>query len=178
MISFDLRCAAGHVFEAWFRSGADFDAQQGAHAIPCPTCGDTRVTKGVMAPAVAVKGNRRPAPAMAQGPQPMVSGGPAVPPAVADMLAAVAQAQAEALPRSRWVGSDFATEARALHARQAGGAAADGAADGAGDAGSETGGSDAIIHGQATPQEAQALRDEGIAVMPLLVPVIPPDLRN
>ena len=36
----------------------------------------------------------------------------------------------------------------------------------------------AVIHGQATPAEARALADDGIAVAPLLVPVVPPDERN
>ena len=173
MISFDLRCSSGHVFEAWFRSSADFDTQQSGGAIPCPTCGDTQVEKGVMAPSVGKKGNQRAvsvAKQTAPAAAPMVSGGPAMAAAMAQMPSAVAQAQAEALTRSRWVGSDFATEARALHAQQAGGATPDAPP------GGDTG--DAVIHGQATPEEAQALRDEGIAVMPLLVPVVPPELRN
>ena len=32
--------------------------------------------------------------------------------------------------------------------------------------------------GQASPEEAQALRDDGIAAMPLLVPIVPPDAVN
>ena len=34
------------------------------------------------------------------------------------------------------------------------------------------------IHGQATADEARDLIEEGIAVAPLLVPVIPPDQAN
>ena len=35
-----------------------------------------------------------------------------------------------------------------------------------------------LIHGQASPDEAEALRDDGIAAMPLLVPIVPPEAAN
>jgi len=69
----------------------------------------------------------------------------------------VALAQAEAIKSSTWVGDSFADDARAMH----------------------YGDKDvAPIHGQATAQEAQELLDEGIAVAPLLIPVVPPGEAN
>jgi hypothetical protein len=53
MILFDLRCKDGHGFEAWFRDGATYEDQAAAGAIACPVCGDTGVTKALMAPAVS-----------------------------------------------------------------------------------------------------------------------------
>jgi hypothetical protein len=50
MIVFTLRCARGHQFEAWFRDGDGFEAQQKAGEISCPECGNTNVGKAVMAP--------------------------------------------------------------------------------------------------------------------------------
>jgi hypothetical protein len=50
MILFTLRCARGHQFEAWFRDGDGFEAQQRAGEISCPQCGATTVEKAVMAP--------------------------------------------------------------------------------------------------------------------------------
>ncbi len=50
MILFTLRFAAGHEFEAWFRDGDGFEAQQKAGDISCHECGETRVEKAVMAP--------------------------------------------------------------------------------------------------------------------------------
>jgi hypothetical protein len=50
MIRFALRCAAGHEFEGWFRSGDGFEAQQKGGEIACPECGDTGVEKALMAP--------------------------------------------------------------------------------------------------------------------------------
>jgi hypothetical protein len=82
---------------------------------------------------------------------------PAVPDAMKSALAALAKAQAKALEGSEWVGSQFADRARAMHL------------------GEET---TAPIHGQATVEEARALVDEGVAVAPLPLPVVPPSARN
>ncbi len=140
MIVFDLACAAGHVFEAWFGSSEDYEVQRGRGLVSCPICGTAEVDKAVMAPRVAPKGNQRPDPAQAK--------------AVMEMLA---RAQAEALKGSDWVGDRFVDEARAIH----------------------LGESDArAIHGQATPDEARALADEGIPVAPLPFPVRPPETEN
>jgi len=58
MILFDLRCSHGHEFEAWFRDGASYDQQAAEGAIACAVCGDTAVSKALMAPAVATGGPR------------------------------------------------------------------------------------------------------------------------
>ncbi len=59
MIVFDLKCADGHVFEAWFRDGETFDAQAAAGEVACPVCGDTAIAKAPMAPNVARKARAR-----------------------------------------------------------------------------------------------------------------------
>lgn len=143
MIVFDLKCGGGHVFEAWFASTAAFEDQQARGLLSCAICGACEVEKAVMAPRVGAKSNSVTAPA------PMAT--------ARKMLAALAAAQAVALPRSRWVGRRFAEEARAIH---------EGISPG------ET------IHGQATAEEARALADDGVTVMPLLVPVVPPGALN
>lgn len=98
MIAFDLRCGAGHVFEAWFASSAAYDRQAADGLLACAFCDRTDIAKAVMAPNVATKGNRSDARAEAGA-----------------MLRALAAAQAEALKTSSWVGDDFATKARAMH---------------------------------------------------------------
>lgn len=72
-------------------------------------------------------------------------------------LQTLAQAQQVALANSEWVGTAFADRARAMHV---------------GDA------EPATIHGQATRAEAKALVEEGVAVAPLLLPVVPPERAN
>src|SRR5687768_10041329 len=58
MILFELRCSQGHAFEGWFRDGAAYEEQAAAGAIACAVCGDTGVSKALMAPAVATAGAR------------------------------------------------------------------------------------------------------------------------
>ncbi|NIJ19124.1 hypothetical protein FHS95_000793 [Sphingomonas naasensis] len=152
MIVFDLKCAAGHVFEAWFGSSAAWDAQRAAGLIACPICGDGDVAKAVMAPNVAAKGNRRttaPAPVLPRETPP-----PEVVKAAMEMIAA---AQTKMLETSQWVGAAFTEKARAMHLGEA---------------------PAAPIHGRATAEQAQELIEEGVAVAPLLVPVVPPEQRN
>lgn len=98
MIVFDLQCAAGHVFEAWFASGAAYEEQRGGGLLACPICGDGEVEKAAMAPAVPAKGNQAPSSA-----------------AVKQVIGALAAAQAKVLSGSEWVGDGFASRARAMH---------------------------------------------------------------
>ena len=50
MILFNLMCAKGHEFEAWFRNGDAYDKQEKKGVIACPHCNDTKVQKAPMAP--------------------------------------------------------------------------------------------------------------------------------
>ena len=94
MIVFDLQCDDGsHVFEAWFRSGADFEEQSAKGLVQCPLCGSAKVVKAPMAPSVGRETS------------------------VADNapLQLLARLQSEMLRNSEWVGDRFADEARAMH---------------------------------------------------------------
>ena len=53
MIVFDLRCSKGHEFEAWFRDSATYEKQVEESSITCAVCGDGKVSKALMAPAVS-----------------------------------------------------------------------------------------------------------------------------
>lgn len=170
MIVFDLVCTFGHRFEAWFNSSDGYAEQRARGLIACPVCHDTGVDKAVMAPRVAAKGNQRSSPSAPATPvaEPAASvpmtmgGGPSGAPApdaaaMRAMLAMVAAHQAEMLPKSRWVGRDFAPAARAMHEGRA-----------------ET----ELIHGSVSPDEAAALHADGIAALPLLTPFVPPEQAN
>ena len=150
MIVFDLCCADGHRFEGWFGSSEDFAAQQARGLVACPTCGSAEVAKAPMAPAVPRKGNQR-----TDAKQPVAGG--ALPPEAAEMLGKLAKLQAEALKSSTWVGEKFADRSREMHYGER---------------------DPQAIHGQATPDEARALVEEGIAIAPLVFPVAPPDELN
>ena len=155
MIVFDLTCDGGHRFEGWFGSSDDYAGQRARGLVSCPQCGSGEVEKAPMAPAVPRKGNREAAAGAAPVAQPMARG--PMPPEVVEALGRLAEAQARALKNSRWVGDSFAEKTRAMHY---------------GEQDPET------IHGQASPEEAQALFDEGIPVAPLPFPVAPPDEIN
>jgi hypothetical protein len=131
-----------HVFEAWFGSSEEFEAQKARGLVSCPLCGSGEVDKAPMAPRVGAKGNQ------AEG----------LPPAqMKALLGAMADAQKQMLEKSEHVGPRFADEARAIHLGEAEARA---------------------IHGQATPKQADELRDEGIPVAPLPFPVILPEDEN
>ena len=159
MIVFDLRCTAGHVFEAWFGSTADYEGQRARGLVSCPICGDEAVDKAVMAPAVPAKSNSGKAQRMmpvASGGPPAEGGGPS-PAQIKAMMRALARAQGEMLKQSEHVGKRFADEARAIHFGEA---------------------DVRPIYGEATPAEARSLIDDGIEVAPLPFPVIPPEAEN
>jgi len=134
MILFDLACRNDHVFEAWFRDGATFEAQRKARKIPCPECGDLRVEKAPMAPRIN-KGAAEPAPAKA------VSAPPD--PKQAEMMKALRKLRQIVETNFEHVGPRFPEEARAIHYGE-----------------QEKRG----IYGEATPKEAEELAEEGIGV--------------
>ena len=105
MIVFDLKCGAGHVFEAWFGSSAAYESQRDGGLVQCPLCGNCDIAKAVMAPNIAAKGNAQ-APASTETLSPTV---------MKAAMQALAQAQRKALEKSEWVGSAFADRARAMH---------------------------------------------------------------
>ncbi|MDX1921633.1 MAG: DUF1178 family protein [Alphaproteobacteria bacterium] len=52
MIKFRLRCGNGHEYDSMFNSGDAFDKLQRAKKLVCEVCGDKRIEKGIMAPAI------------------------------------------------------------------------------------------------------------------------------
>lgn len=130
MIRYSLKCDAGHGFESWFASAEGFDRLALAGQLACPACGSARVTKGLMAPAVQ--------PARGVRPDLMT------PQTEAETALAAMRRQVE--ENSDYVGMNFVTEARRIHA---------------GDA------PERAIHGEARMDEARALLDDGVPVAPL-----------
>ena len=167
MIIFDLKCAPrGHVFEAWFGSSEDYEAQLARGLVACPLCGAAEIGKAVMAPAVGAKGNRRGAPAAAAqagegGKEPADAAGPELlggdPETVKQMLAAAAAVQRGLLEGSEGVGDRFADEARAIHLGEK---------------------EKRAIHGRASRAEAESLIEDGIPVAPRPFPVVDPGEEN
>jgi hypothetical protein len=138
MIHYQLRCSQDHAFDGWFPGSAAFESQAEHGLLECPVCGDTHVTRGLMAPAVPRKGN---AVAIATPePRPVAVAGRKMPDHI---RAALQKLRAEVERNCDYVGDTFADEARRIHNGE-----------------SEARG----IYGQATAEEAEALADDGIAV--------------
>lgn len=163
MIAFDLNCSNGHQFEGWFASSTDFDTQKSNGQLACPMCDDNGIQKALSVPNVPRKSNQQRAMALPLAPA-AVPGTTAemqvtevLPPAMVELVQKLAQAQTEMLDKSQWVGGKFAETARAIHYGEE---------------------SDRLIHGETSTDEAKALFEEGIAVAPLLFPVVPPSAKN
>lgn len=145
MIHYDLICDKGHAFDGWFSNSAAYDAQAAKGLVSCTHCGSVKVEKQLMAPGIPVKSNRKDS-----SPKKMVSG--PVDPRLAAMIEMVREMRKHVEENAEYVGARFAEEARKIHYEEA-----------------EHRG----IYGEASPDEAKALIEEGIAVHPL--PRLPED---
>jgi hypothetical protein len=145
VIVFNLSCAAEHRFEGWFASGEDFDSQRERGLLSCPLCGSAAISKELSAPRLNL---------ISAGEDQQRASAPAQP--VAMLGSPEQQALRELIRRvianTEDVGPKFAEEARRIHYKETAARS---------------------IRGVATPQEAQALVEEGIEVARL--PVAPPD---
>ncbi len=151
----DLRCGAGHAFEAWFASDDAFVSQRERGLLDCPVCGNAEVLRLPSAPRLNLSGARAPEPTQSRAPAPAT--GPAPSPATAmavhgDAAQRFVEAVAQLLQNTQDVGPRFAEEARRIHYGESEAKA---------------------IRGHATPQEREALADEGIEVFTLPVGVPP-----
>lgn len=102
MISFNLVCDAGHRFDGWFRSNADFDGQAGRGLVACPTCHSTKISKALMAPAVSTA-RRQEKVTLAVGDEQR------------QMLAKLKEMADAVRQNAEYVGDKFADEARKIH---------------------------------------------------------------
>lgn len=157
MIRYKLKCKKGHEFEAWFANSAAFDKQEKRGLLSCPNCGTSKVSKALMAPSVS-KRKARPAARMVEEPATEQAERPPTKPEVQrvaahrELAAAMRKLRAEIEAKSEYVGPRFSEEARKIHYEEV-------PARG--------------IHGEATADEAKALREEGIEFFPL--PPLPED---
>ena len=151
MIHYALRCADGHAFDGWFRGSNAFDHQAQSGLLACPVCASPKVSRGIMAPRLS-KGAAAPAAEPAESAAPSPAGDalpapkPAVPvlPPMPDQVRAVLQRiRAEVEQRCDYVGPRFAETARAIHTGQI---------------------EPRPIYGEASPEQAEALAEDGIEV--------------
>jgi hypothetical protein len=166
MIRYSLICERRHDFEIWFKNSADYDKQVKRGLVACPACGSVKVEKALMAPSLG-RGTRKGAGAAAAEIAPPEAPAPeAAPPAdnktpVAmvspqerEFRAKLKELRDHLTKNADNVGAKFPEEARKMHYGET---------------------EHRSIYGEASPQEAKELLDEGVELHPL--PVLP-DERN
>jgi len=172
MIRYALNCADGHAFESWFQNSAAFDKQAKRGLVTCPICGSAKVEKAIMAPRLARADAAEreppapPVPTPPAAPKPNVPVTmPAVPPVPAGKSPVAIMSPQERELRHKlkelrdhvtknasYVGTRFPEEARKMHYGEI---------------------EHRSIYGEASPEDAKALHEEGIEFHPL--PILPDD---
>jgi hypothetical protein len=158
MIRYALACDKGHQFESWFADSAAYDKQAKRKLVTCPMCGSAKVDKAIMAPRVSTSKKRAktaevPAPVAAENTQEnsqvaMIS------PQEQEFRTKLKELREHLTKNSDNVGDKFPEEARKMHYGET---------------------EHRSIYGEASPQDAKEMLDEGIEFHP--IPVLP-DERN
>lgn len=144
MIRFALVCDNGHEFESWFASNESYDFQIDNSLVACPHCNGLKINKAVMAPAVARKDRAQAAPPK-QNVALLGAGDRELRAMAHDLHTKIVAATVD-------VGADFPKEARRIHDGEA---------------------PERPIRGQASLEEASALLEEGVSILPM--PILPED---
>jgi hypothetical protein len=173
MIRYALNCDQGHNFESWFANSGAYDKQAKRGLVTCPMCGSAKVEKAIMAPNLApnlaanlghtgTADPRPPTPVPPTPPPPLQPAPmPPIPPKtpVAMMSAAerelrhkLKELRDHITKNAHYVGPRFPEEARKIHYGEA---------------------EHRSIYGEASPEEAKQLNEEGIEFHPL--PILPDD---
>ena len=149
MIRYVLCCEAGHTFESWFNNSTAFDRQAGRGLVTCPMCGSAKVEKAIMAPALG-GGREAPAPE----PEPEKTPVAIVSKEEVELRKKLKELRDHIVKSADYVGEKFPEEARRMHYGEI---------------------EHRSIYGEASPDAAKSLAEEGIEFHPL--PRLP-DERN
>jgi hypothetical protein len=169
MIRYALNCDQGHAFESWFGNSAAYDKQAKRGLVSCPVCGSVKVEKAIMAPSLAASGrvgtaDPRPVPTPTNPtPPPPLQPAPMPPIPPKTPVAMMSSAERELRHKlkelrdhitknAHYVGQRFPEEARKIHYGET---------------------EHRSIYGEASPDEAEQLHEEGIEFHPL--PILPDD---
>ena len=160
MIRYALVCERDHAFESWFQNSAAYDKQVKRSLVTCPVCGSAKVERAIMAPQIVSNKKARrdqEAPAPVAAPAAEVTASASTPLMMAqerELRTKLKELRDHIVKNADNVGERFPNEARKMHY---------------GDIEHRP------IYGEASPEEARSLIEEGVEVSPL--PVLPGD-RN
>ena len=164
MIRYALVCERKHTFESWFPNSSAYDKQLKRGLLSCPICGSESIEKAIMAPQIARKDrgqDRDLAPIEAPAPAAPVAGERAgqnqvamMSPQEHEFRQKLKELREHVTRNADYVGPQFPEQARKMHYGEL---------------------EHRSIYGEASPDDAKALHEEGIEFHPL--PVLP-DERN
>jgi len=160
MIRYALHCDQGHAFESWFQSSAAYDKQAKRALVTCPTCGSAKVEKAIMAPRLArAEGADPPPPAILPTP-PLPSLVPGKTPVAImspperELRKKLKELRDHLTKNADYVGPRFPEQARKIHYGEI---------------------EHRSIYGEASPEEAKEMHEEGIEFHPL--PILPDEFN-
>ena len=145
----DLKCSQQHLFEGWFASEDDFQSQLARGLVECPLCADVSISKQLSAPRLNLGASTSTELVPAQAAPAAVS--PQDRQALQDMQGDWLKTMRQVMANTEDVGSHFAEVARQMHYGEA---------------------DERSIRGQTSREEAVALLEEGISVLPLSMPTL------
>jgi hypothetical protein len=160
MIRYALRCDRDHAFESWFQDSAAYESQVKRKLVSCPVCNSSKIEKAIMAPRIVGKKGRRaesepaPAPVPAAAEAAAAGATPLMMTQERELRAKLRELRDHIVKNADNVGERFPNEARKMHYGEI---------------------EHRPIYGEASPEEAKSLIDEGVEVSPM--PVLPED-RN
>jgi hypothetical protein len=157
MIRYALVCAKGHSFESWFQNSAAYDKQAKQKLVTCPACGTAKVEKEIMSPRLAGSRRRDEMPAPSNTPSDGANQTAPVAmmaPQERELRKKLKELREHLTKNADYVGPKFSEEARKMHYGEI---------------------DHRSIYGEASPDEAKKLHEEGVEFHPL--PVLPDD-RN
>ncbi|NUH65943.1 DUF1178 family protein [Sulfitobacter sp. S0837] len=145
MIRYALKCEAGHGFDSWFQSAAAYDSLARAGHLACAICGSSEVSKSLMAPRVT-SGDAPERPAVPAKTDQPADTAPMLSKPQSDVEKALADLRRKVEANSDYVGKNFVKEARDMHEGRS---------------------PERSIYGEARLDQARALIEEGVPLMPL-----------
>ena len=158
MIRYALRCDRDHTFESWFQNSAAYDKQAKRGLVTCPVCNSSKVEKAIMAPRLARTDLPEPPPPVPTPPAATTPAQPAKAPVAImspperELRQKLKELRDHVTKNANYVGPKFPEEARKIHYGET---------------------EHRSIYGEASPDEAKALHEEGIEFHPL--PILPDD---
>jgi hypothetical protein len=157
MIRYALHCEHGHGFESWFANSAAFDKQIKRSLVTCPVCNSAKVEKAIMAPNLgrndAVEAPVSPPPALPAAPAPSAPM-PVMSAPERELRKKLKELREHITRNADYVGPSFPEQARKIHYGEV---------------------EHRSIYGEASPEEAKELHEEGIEFHPL--PILPDEFN-